>query len=310
MTSNTLAMSRRFTLWSVIACLLLNMLAALASFAQAGGTEMDLLNNTRALRVGDRMWFHVIEEREQPVRVFVNDRGFIEFPYIGEVHAVGKTMRQVAYDVKRLLEIDFFYRATVIVRMRDDGNIRGEFTILGEVGAPGKHKIPNDDILYVSGAVLASGGFSDSADGHSVTVVRKDPNDPDAEVRFIVDVQGILDTGKIEYDMPVQPDDLIVVPKLQIAGGQVYINGEVRRPGLYPIPQDQNFTVSRAILAAGGFTEYAKRNKVKLIRAGDELSPEERTLIIDCEKILDQNIRTFDPLVKPNDVILVEEKFW
>ena len=52
---------------------------------QMSNSEMDLLNNTRALRVGDRMYYEVIEEQEPRSRVFVNDRGFVTIPYIGEV---------------------------------------------------------------------------------------------------------------------------------------------------------------------------------------------------------------------------------
>lgn len=277
--------------------------------AQSQLNEMELLDNQRVLRVGDRMWFRVIEEREQRIPVFVNQEGYVDVPYINDVYAVGKTPRELAYDVKALLEVDFFYNATVIIELRVGDNVRGEITILGEVGKPGKVNIPADEIMYVSDSILRAGNFTSEADGRSVTVVRQDPENPDAEIRFIVDVEGILQTGRYEYDMPVQPDDLIIVPKLVNAGGQVYITGEVKSPGLYPIPGDQEFTVSRAILAAGGFTEWARKEKVKLIRAGDDMSPEERTLIVNVDEILNENIRSFDPLVKPGDVIRVEESF-
>lgn len=272
-------------------------------------SEMDLLNNSRPFRVSDRLWYHVIEEREQPVRLFVNDRGFVDVPYINEVYALGKTPRQLAYEIKTLLEVDFFYQATVIINLREGDNTRGEITILGEVAKAGKHKVPSDQVMYVSDAILAAGNMTDGADGRGVTLVRQDPNDPDVELRFIVDVQGILETGRYEYDMAVEPDDLIIVPRKVSAGGQVYITGEVRSPGLYPIPPNQDFTVSRAILAAGGFGQWARKDKVKLIRAGD-MPAQERTLIIDVGKILEQNIRDFDPVVNPGDVIRVDERMF
>lgn len=273
-------------------------------------TEMALLDNAKRFKIGDRLWYYVIEEREQPRVLFVNDRGYVDVPYIGEVPALGRTAKELAYQIKARLEVDFFHQATVHISQQLGENVRGEFTILGEVREPGKHKIPSDQIFYVSDAVLAAGNFSMNADTDAVTVVRQDPKDPNAELRFIVDVGGIMQTGKYEYDMPIQPNDLILVPKLQHAGGQVYITGEVKTPGLYTIPNDQTFTVSRAILAAGGFTEWARADKVKLIRATDELSPEERTLIVDVQRILEDNIHSFDPVVKPGDVIRVEEKLF
>ncbi|PJF20552.1 MAG: hypothetical protein CUN56_15590, partial [Phototrophicales bacterium] len=175
---------------------------------------MELLNNTRPLKISDRFWYHVIEEREKPVRVFVNNHGYVNIPLIGDVYGVGKTPRQLAYEVKAELEKDFFHNATVIIQKYTNENVRGEITILGEVRQPGKQNIPADQVLYVSEAILAAGNFSQEADGRAVTVVRQDPENPDAQVRFIVDVAGILATGKYEFDMPVEPDDLIIVPKL------------------------------------------------------------------------------------------------
>jgi len=270
---------------------------------------MDFLNDTRTFRVSDRMWLNIIEEKEVPVRLFVNDRGYITAPYINDVYALGKTQKQLAFEIKRLLEVDFFHQATVIISLKEGDNIRGEITVLGEVKSPGKHRVPADQIMYVSDAVLAAGNVTSGADARAVTVVRQDPKNRDAELRFIVDVQGILETGRFEYDMPVEPDDLILVPRQVSAGGTVYITGEVGRPGLYPIPQDKNFTVSRAILAAGGFGQWARKEKVKLIRAGD-MPASERTLIVNVAKILEENIQDFDPIVNPGDVIRVDERIF
>jgi protein involved in polysaccharide export with SLBB domain len=47
-----------------------------------------------------------------------------------------------------------------------------------------------------------------------------------------------------------------------------YVNGEVRNPNR--LPYAGAITVTKAIAAAGGFTDFAKRSKVRLIRANGE----------------------------------------
>jgi protein involved in polysaccharide export with SLBB domain len=46
--------------------------------------------------------------------------------------------------------------------------------------------------------------------------------------------------------------------------GRIYIWGQVRNQGALEIPSDEAFTVSRAILRAGGFADFANRKAVKL----------------------------------------------
>lgn len=48
----------------------------------------------------------------------------------------------------------------------------------------------------------------------------------------------------------------------------IYVDGEVQRPG--NIPYQGQMSVSKAIAAAGGFTDFGNRRKVQLIRQGDK----------------------------------------
>ena len=81
------------------------------------------------------------------------------------------------------------------------------------------------------------------------------------------------------------------------------------RRGYTICPQCAIFTVSKAILRAGGFSEYAEKRKVKLIRADASLPDKEKTVEVNVAEILEKGIRDFDPLVKPDDIIRVKEKW-
>jgi polysaccharide export outer membrane protein len=78
-----------------------------------------------------------------------------------------------------------------------------------------------------------------------------------------------------------------------------YLDGEVRVGG--KIQYTGPITVSKAIASGGGFTDFANKRKVKLIRADG------RTQIINCNDVLDHPER--DPQVYPDDKIHVPRRF-
>ena len=69
------------------------------------------------LRVGDRVGFQILEDRDLPKSLVVADSGEIDFPYVGRVAAVDKTCKQLSGELKGLLEKEFYFRASVIVAL-------------------------------------------------------------------------------------------------------------------------------------------------------------------------------------------------
>ncbi|HKK18261.1 MAG TPA: SLBB domain-containing protein, partial [Opitutales bacterium] len=86
---------------------------------------------------------------------------------------------------------------------------------------------------------------------------------------------------------------------------QVYVLGAVNAPGLYPI-RGSNFTLSQVILMAEGFTRFARKNKVRLISKDGDGEKTERE--IDVGKILEGGDRGEDPVIRPGDMVIVDEK--
>lgn len=307
----------RAWLWACAALLL----ACVRLPAQPGGSssladaearpalsQMELLDDERNLAVGDRLVYEVLEEREDPVLLFVDDRGQVRVPLIGNVDALGKTPRALAYEIKAKAEVDYFYQATVMLRHQAAQNSRGRVTIVGHVRSQGPQMIPADEVLTVSAALLRAGGVVPGGDASKITVTRKDSSAPGGERQIVLDIGHMFETGDFAEDMPVQPDDLILVPKSDSTGGQVYVLGAVNAPGLYEVPATGDFTLSKAILRAGGFTRFADKRRVKLIRQDESLPEDQRTLEINVADILDRGQREFDVIVKPDDIIRVGER--
>ena len=83
---------------------------------------------------------------------------------------------------------------------------------------------------------------------------------------FIVNVAEILDKGLVDKDPPMEPNDLVIVPESKRTYSKVSIMGQVRYPQTMELPPGGNLSVSQVIDHAGGFSEFANKGKVKLLR--------------------------------------------
>jgi polysaccharide export outer membrane protein len=80
----------------------------------------------------------------------------------------------------------------------------------------------------------------------------------------------------------------------------IYVDGQVRMPGRYAFTGEM--TVLRAISVAGGFTEFANKKNVTLIRPGG------KKITVNCKRA-EQDPR-YDVPIFPGDSVLVKRKFW
>ena len=102
-----------------------------------------------------------------------------------------------------------------------------------------------------------------------------------------------------------------VVLSLKLANpilGQVYVSGMVLKPGPEDIMLNQNLTASQAILLAGGFADFANRQKVKVIRGGAGADGETNSFNLDMTQIIDQGKVGEDIVLKPGDMVIVPSR--
>ena len=174
--------------------------------------SMDALDDTQRIGVGDRLSFRVIEDKEDSKLLVVADSGELEVPYLGRVKAADKTCKQLAREIKTALEKDLYYRASVIVAVDQLNKKRGNVYLVGQIRTPGPQDIPSDEVFTLSKALLRAGGFGDFADKKHVKLTRKaGPGEGDNKI-IVVDVAEILERGKTEKDLKLEPGDLIFVP--------------------------------------------------------------------------------------------------
>ncbi|MEO0134620.1 MAG: SLBB domain-containing protein [candidate division WOR-3 bacterium] len=67
--------------------------------------------------------------------------------------------------------------------------------------------------------------------------------------------------------MELKNGDIIYIPEKE---NNIYVNGEVANPQV--IKFQENLTISQYIAIAGGYTQYADRRKVYVIRKGKKIT--------------------------------------
>ncbi len=84
--------------------------------------------------------------------------------------------------------------------------------------------------------------------------------------------------------------------------GKVYITGSVRGPGPQEIPTDESYTVSKAVIRAGGFSDFADKRKVRITRKNGQ------DFVVDLKNVIEKGRSDEDAVLQPDDQIFVPQK--
>ena len=158
----------------------------------AKGNPMDSLDDRKPIAVGNLLEFRVLEDLDEepdpkadpsaqnPLtmnRLQVSDSGEVEHPYFGRVLAKGKTHRQLAEEIKKILERSdgLYYQATVLISLATSGVSRGKVYISGAVSKPGPFDIPVNENMTASKALSSVGVLEERAAINQIKLIRKVP---------------------------------------------------------------------------------------------------------------------------------------
>ncbi|MDX6766257.1 MAG: SLBB domain-containing protein [Candidatus Methylacidiphilales bacterium] len=94
------------------------------------------------------------------------------------------------------------------------------------------------------------------------------------------------------------------------ARGSVFVSGEVNKPGTIQIPKERRLLASEAIIAAGGFQQFADERKVRVIRKkiGATNGKATEELIVDVKAVLDEGKVAKDLELQAEDRVVVRAK--
>ncbi|MDP3939978.1 MAG: polysaccharide biosynthesis/export family protein [Deltaproteobacteria bacterium] len=121
-----------------------------------------------------------------------------------------------------------------------------------------------------------------------------------------IDVEGLtaLEINEVitERLKEFVSDPEVTVAVVQVNYPVVFLIGEINRPG--PIPIRQNTTMLQVISMAGGFTPFADKDDVHIIRREGDM---EYRIRFDYDEALKGKATKPTLYVKPGDVIVVED---
>ncbi|MCI5141628.1 MAG: hypothetical protein D3909_07850, partial [Candidatus Electrothrix sp. ATG1] len=138
--------------------------------------------------------------------------------------------------------------------------ISDQVTLVGSFTMPGNYDyVPGRRLLDI--IAVAQGVTEDSA---SIAYLSRKNRQTGAQKNYIVDLDALIKRGEMKYNVAIASGDVVFVPE----AGKCFVDGAVRKPGTYPLKGEMSIT--EAIVLAGGLTNYADNDKIKLIRySGD-----------------------------------------
>jgi len=260
------------------------------------------------LGAGDVLNINIFNIPEYTGDYRVTVDGTLNLPIVGSVDVKGLTIAEaqelIANRYKPILQ-----RPIVTVTLSQRRPIR--VAISGEVNRPGSYTLSstngsgtgggqgnNQQFPSITQAIQQAGGITRSANVREVKLRREIQGEPSV---LTVNLWKLVEEGEIVQDVTLRDGDRIIIPTVaennaretrqlsqstiapQSQALEVTVVGEVNRPGSHEVQGGQSGTpptVTKAIQAAGGITNFSDIRNIKV----------ERTTGTGTQKVLNANL--------------------
>jgi len=241
------------------------------------------------------------EINERPFRV--DTEGFINLPIIGRVRSAGLTVQALEAEITTRLR-EYIRDPQVIITVTQ---FRSEpVFVAGAFRAPGIYPLEGHRTLVE--LLSTVGGLQPNA-SRRVRITRRSDygpiplqnavEDKDKRISTVeVSLQSLTENINPAEDIVLQSYDIVTADRAE----KVYVSGEVTKVAGIELGERDTISVTQALTEAGGFTQYADRDKVRILRpvTGTNRRAE---ILIDTKRIFEGKDIDF-PLL-PNDVLYV-----
>jgi polysaccharide biosynthesis/export protein len=233
-------------------------------FQELASQRRELPETADTLGPEDVLKVVIYEHPDLSQEVTIGTDGAFVYPLIGKVQAANLTLHRLEEHMTQRLAKDFLVnpQLTITVLQRRSRHVY----VLGAVRTPGVHPLKYNATLLE--LLSMAGGLDAEAGSYAFLVPGKQGSNgniqnPGAEGKLqnvvSIDLEKVL-AGEIRQALPVNANDIIYVPKR----AYVFVTGQVQRPGRYPLERDT--TVNKAIILAGGFTQFAAKSRLEVRR--------------------------------------------
>ncbi|WP_305046427.1 SLBB domain-containing protein [Geoalkalibacter sp.] len=199
---------------------------------------------------GDTLDIHLWGSIDGRYETVIDRNGVISIPRVGTVSLWGQTLAQGRESIRREIS-KYFSNFEMNVSM---GELRSiQVFLVGEVQNPGTYTVSS--MATILNALTLAGGPSRNGSLRAVQLVRG------GQKAAEIDFYDFFTAGDRSRDLRLQAGDTIHVP---IAGAQVGIAGDVRRPAIYELKGGE--TLGDLLRLAGGFQSTAYLRKIQVER--------------------------------------------
>lgn len=228
----------------------------------------------------------------------VETDGTFTFPMLGRVAVSGMTLREIeALLRKQLVDAGLFLSPQLTVAIVDYRSQK--IFIVGEVRTPGAY--PMSGGMRLVEALARAGSTLPTASGEAVIMhaasgsyvvgaldpcVEADAEEEAGAGRRRINLRD-LENGVASQNIALRDGDTIFVLRAE----NVYVFGQVKNPGAYPLQQKVT-TVLQALALAGGVTDRGATGRIQIVRIVDG----ERQ---DLDAELTDDVRPLDTIVVP-----------
>ena len=238
------------------------------------------------LGTGDRLGINVFgEPGMEKLLVQIDGAGKIQLPIVERVKAAGLSLNELQTRLKEEYE-KHFLDPWVVVQLEQP--LSRPLYLLGEFNRPGIVHMTSD--MNVIQALGAGQGLSERAYTRGARLIRD-------EQIVAVDINALLNRGRIDQNIWLEPNDTIFVPGMDDL--RIFILGAVQQPGSLDVTNGP-LTLADAIARSGGHRPgQANLEEVRVIRTHSPVSGE--LFVVDFTSIVDG--LAMDMPLEPGDII-------
>ena len=291
----------------------------LLSFAAGGSPRLShdsMANSDPQSRLGappdytlqpeDEITVHSLEVKELADKTFrIDQGGEINFPLLGRLHVAGETLRSTETKVADACKK--FYQdpdiALTIASFHEE-----PVSVIGAVGSPGIHSIRGQTTLI---DVLASAGGVRGDAGPVVNVTRDassygaipypTAHNVGAKTSTVsLDLKTLMNAADPSQNIMIRPHDVISVAPADV----VYVIGNVKKAGGFPLGGKPHITVIQALALAEGLDARAAAGSARILhQESNSPSTDRSETNVNVTAILKG--KAPDILLRPNDILYI-----
>ncbi|MGB3404115.1 MAG: SLBB domain-containing protein [Microcoleaceae cyanobacterium] len=297
-----------------------------------------------ALGSGDRIAINILDFPELAGEYLIPPTGIVDFPWIGRVQVLGKTIEQLGGEIEQKYR-RFIKRPQITLNVMNYRPLN--VMILGEVSRPGSYTVdlkegagvntPGIQFPTIMQAIELAGGITQDAKLDQVLVRRPLPEGKEQVITL--NIWEMLRTGLGAQNLTLRDGDTIFIPtqteislaearQIATATGSIAPNpdlprtvavvGAVQRPGSYvvkgggitessePFRDTEGYpSLTRVIQLAGGITPMADIRNIQVRRQTQTFS--EQVIQINLWELLQSGDISQDLIMQEGDTIVVPE---